>query len=69
RDDSLQLLRDEWVAVSGGNRHRDGDGTISFELLRKAPLFLPPLGETQLRQARAYCDAHDLPEPVVIEED
>ncbi|WP_296743320.1 LysR family transcriptional regulator [Mesorhizobium sp.] len=68
-DDSLPLLRDEWVAVSGGNRHRDGDGTVGFELLRKAPLFLPPLGEAQLRQARAYCDTHDLPEPVVIEED
>jgi DNA-binding transcriptional LysR family regulator len=68
-DDSLPLLRDEWVAVSGGNGAGDGDGTIGFEALRKTPLFLPPLGETQLRQARNYCDAHDLPEPVVIEED
>jgi DNA-binding transcriptional LysR family regulator len=65
----LQLLRDEWVAVRDGNRPRDGDGIIGFELLRKTPLLLPPLGETQLRQARNYCDAHDLPEPLVIEED
>ncbi|ENN86010.1 putative LysR family transcriptional regulator [Rhizobium freirei PRF 81] len=68
--DSILLFRDEWIAISGGgNRHAVGDGVISFAALRKKPLFLPPLGDTQLRQARAYCSTHDLPEPVVIEED
>ncbi|AYG62496.1 LysR family transcriptional regulator [Rhizobium jaguaris] len=68
--DSVPLFRDEWISISGGgNRHADMTGSVSFAELRKTPLLLPPLGETQLRHARAYCAMHDLPEPVVIEED
>lgn len=68
-EDSVPLLRDEWVVVSNGSRNRGGDAVVDFDQLRKTPLLLPPLGEAQLRQARGYCDTHGLPEPMVVEED
>ncbi|TGE97526.1 MULTISPECIES: LysR family transcriptional regulator [Rhizobium] len=68
--DSIVLFRDEWISIGGGgNRQADMNGVVSFAALREMPLFLPPLGDTQLRHVRAYCAKHELPDPIVIEED
>ncbi|CAM5312958.1 hypothetical protein ATER59S_00895 [Aquamicrobium terrae] len=67
--DGAFLFLDEWLCVMLAKRFGDDDRTVSFETLHKLPLFLPPLTPALLQQARAYCAAHDLPEPTVIEED
>ncbi|MGO4836726.1 LysR family transcriptional regulator, partial [Rhizobiaceae sp. 2RAB30] len=67
--DGTLLFLDEWLCVTPTERFMDAGRTVSFEMLRTLPLFLPPLAPAQLRLARAYCAAHDLPEPTVIEED
>lgn len=63
------LFLDEWLCVTSAERSLDGRRTVPFETLRTLPLFLPSLAPAQLRLARAYCATHDLPDPMVIEED
>jgi DNA-binding transcriptional LysR family regulator len=63
------LFLDEWLCVTSAERSADGRRTVPFETLRTLPLFLPSLAPAQIRLARAYCTAHDLPDPMVIEED
>ena len=64
------ILRDEWVSLSSmPARKPTSDDPVTFDELRDAPLYLPPLGEAQLAQIRQYCALHQLPMPRVIEED
>ncbi|ORM89791.1 LysR family transcriptional regulator [Pantoea cypripedii] len=68
--DGAVILRDEWISLAGPALGKaPGASTLTFEALRSAPLYVPPLDPVQLAQIRHYCRAHDLPPPRVIEED
>lgn len=68
-DEGTLLFLDEWLCIVPAERFVEAARTVSFETLRTLPLFLPALAPTQIRLARAYCAAHGLPDPKVIEED
>lgn len=61
------LFSDEWLCVMPADL--PGGETLSFEALRALPLYLPALSPEQIRRGRAYCAAHDLPEPKIVEDD
>jgi len=63
------LFEDDWIAITNFNRSAEQGRVIDFESLRNLPLLLPPLLPAQTQHARNYCTHHDLPAPVVIEED
>jgi DNA-binding transcriptional LysR family regulator len=68
--DGVVILRDEWISLAGmAMGKHPGDSIITFAALSSAPLYVPPLDDTQLTQIRHYCHLHDLPQPRVIEED
>jgi DNA-binding transcriptional LysR family regulator len=67
--ESTLLFPDEWLCIGPTERFADGVRTLPLETLRILPLYLPALAPAQIRLARAYCAAHNLPEPKVIHED
>lgn len=70
KPDGVVILRDEWISLSGVTTAiPPGDRPLSFEALRRAPLYVPSLDPGQLAQISHYCRVHALPQPRVIEED
>lgn len=67
-DDTL-LFTDEWLCIGPTGHFVEGASTVSLEMLRTTPLFLPALAPGQISLARAYCAANQLPEPKIIYED
>lgn len=67
--ESTLLFEDDWIAITNFNRSAEQGRVIDLESLRDLPLLLPPLLPAQTQHARNYCTRHDLPAPVVIEED
>ena len=63
------LFQDDWIAITNFDRSLEQGRIIDFETLGNLRLLLPPLLPAQTRHARAYCERHGLPEPVIVEED
>ena len=63
------LFDDRWIGVTNlVGRPKLGE-TVDIETLRSMPLLLPHLQPAQMRHVRGYCVQHNLPDPVVIDED
>lgn len=67
--DHQLLFHDDWIAITNFDRNAEQGRVIDFETLRGLRLLLPPLLPTQTQHARSYCARHNLPDPVIIEED
>lgn len=63
------LFHDDWIAITNFDRDAEQGRVLDFETMRGLPLLLPSLLPAQTQHARNYCKRHDLPDPVVIEED
>ncbi|MBD9488065.1 LysR family transcriptional regulator [Ensifer sp. ENS11] len=67
-EDAL-LYRDDWIAVTNHERAGEPGRSLDFDALRRLLILVPPLLPAQRRLVRAYCAAHDLPEPIATAED
>lgn len=72
KDDRLPqtfLFNDHWIGVTNIAGNAKPDKVVDIETLRSLPLLLPQLLPAQTQHARDYCVQHNLPDPVVVDED
>ena len=72
KDDTLQetfLLNDHWIGVTNNAGSAAPGKVVDIETLRSLPLLLPQLLPALTQHARDYCLQHNLPDPIVIDED
>lgn len=66
---AVALLDDRWLCVAPFDRVMRMGEVVDFDTLRKAPLYIPALRSPQIRRLRDYCAKHQLPEPLVFDDD
>lgn len=63
------LFNDRWIGVTNVVGSPKPGKIVDIETLRSLPLLMPHLLPAQARHVRDYCVQHNLPDPIVIDED